>query len=188
MARGHSEVLTSQIGCRRGTPRETPTTSNVVVMFTEELRLYSLVPAEISLEVLDGPTTSTVGEADNAIYFTREQFAAGLRFLIPSVVKHFIHFTQAPPALVHLNVFWILRGCSVLNSVYQLDISLVEICFIYNLKLGIGGRLSMSAHSPRLQFVTGFLDSPKMEAKRVILVRGPWHETPGSPGLPFDVN
>ena len=38
-----------------------------------------------------------------------------------------------------------------------------------------------------MQFVNGLPDSPKMEAKGVILVRGPWDETPGSPGLPFDV-
>ena len=79
-------------------------------------------------------------------------------------------------------------GCSVLNSLYQLDISLVEICFIYTLKLRIWGRLSMSTHSPRLQFVTGLLDSPKIEAKGVVLVKGPWYETPGSLGLPFDLN
>ena len=71
MARGHGEVLTSQAGRRRGTPRETSTASNIVaVMSVEELRLYSLVPAEICLEVLDGPTTLIVGEANNAIYFT----------------------------------------------------------------------------------------------------------------------
>ena len=46
----------------------------------------------------------------------------------------------------------------------------------------------MSAHSPRLQFVTELLDSPKTEAKGVVLVKGPWYETPRSPGLPFDVN
>ena len=46
----------------------------------------------------------------------------------------------------------------------------------------------MSAQSPRLQFVTGLPDSPKTEAKGVILVRGPWHETPGSPNLPFTLN
>ena len=56
-------------------------------------------------------------------------------------------------------------GCSVLKSLYQLGISLVEICFIYTLNLGIGGRLSMSAHSPQLQFVIGLPDSPKTEAK-----------------------
>ena len=78
--------------------------------------------------------------------------------------------------------------CSVLKFLYQLDISLVEICFIYTLKIGTGGRLSMSAHSPQLQFVTGLPDSPKTEKKGVVLVRGPWYETPDSLGLPFDVN
>ena len=48
--------------------------------------------------------------------------------------------------------------------------------------------MSMSAQSPRLQFVTGLPDSPKMEAKGVTRVTGPWDETPGSPGLLFNVN
>ena len=64
----------------------------------------------------------------------------------------------------------------------------MEICFIYTLKFGIRGRLFMSAHSPQLQFVTRLSDSPKTEAKGVVLVRGPWNVTPGSPGLPFDMN
>ena len=76
-------------------------------------------------------------------------------------------------------------GCSVLNFLYQLDISLVEICFVYPLKLGIGGQLSMSA---RLQFVIGLPDSPETEAKGVVLVKGSWYVTLGSLGLPFDVN
>ena len=79
-------------------------------------------------------------------------------------------------------------GCSVLNFLYQLDISLVEICFIYKLKLGIGGRLSMSANIPWLQLVTELPDSPKTEMKGVVLFRGPWYETPDSLGLSFYVN
>ena len=79
-------------------------------------------------------------------------------------------------------------GCSVLNFLYRLDISLVQIYFVYKLKLGTSGLLSMSAHNPRLQFVTGLPDSPKTEAKGVVLVKGPWYKTLGSPGLPFDVN
>ena len=82
-----------------------------------------------------------------------------LHFPISSLVKQFLHFTRAPPTLIYSNVFRILMDCSVLNSLYQLDNSLVEICFIYTLKLGIVGRLSMSTHSPRLQFVTGLPDS-----------------------------
>ena len=46
----------------------------------------------------------------------------------------------------------------------------------------------MSAHSPRLQFVTDIPDSPKTEAKRVVLVKGSWYEKPGSLGLSFDLN
>ena len=77
---------------------------------------------------------------------------------------------------------------NVLNFLYQLDISLVEICFVYTLKLGIGGRLSMSAHSPQLLFVTGLPDSPKTEAKGIVLVKGLWYETLGSLGFSFDLN
>ena len=80
----------------------------------------------------------------------REQFSAGLRIPILSLVKQFLHFTKAPPILIHPNVFPILIGCNVLNFLYQLNILLVEICFIYTLKLGIGGHLSMSAPSCNL--------------------------------------
>ena len=64
----------------------------------------------------------------------------------------------------------------------------METCFVYTLKLGTGGKLSMSAHNPRLQFVTGLPDSPKTEAKKVVLVKGPWYDTLDSLKLPFDVN
>ena len=76
----------------------------------------------------------------------------------------------------------------MLNFLYKLDISLVEICFIYTLKLGTRGQLSMSAYSPRLQLVTELHISSKMEAKGVVLVKGLWYEKLDSLGLPFDVN
>ena len=41
---------------------------------------------------------------------------------------------------------------------------------------------------PRIQFVTGFPYFPKIKAKGVVLVKGPWYETLGSPRLPFDLN
>ena len=67
--------------------------------------------------------------------------------------------------LIYSNAIWILMGCSVLNLLYLLYISLVEICFVYMLKLGTGGRLSMFSHNPKLQFITGLPDSLKTEAK-----------------------
>ena len=160
MERGYEEVSSSQAGRRRVTPWEMIIASSLVAaIFAEELRLYSQIPAEINLEVSDSLATSTVREVDNAIYFTREQFIARLRFLVPSLVKQFMHFTRAPSTLIHPNVFRILMVCSVLNSLDQLDISLMEICFIYHLKLRIEVRLSMSANNPWLQFVTRLPDS-----------------------------
>ena len=96
-----------------------PTASSLVAaMSIEDLRSFNQVPVGISLELLDGAVVPTVGGADNVIYFTREQFANGFRFPISSLVKQFLHFTRAPLALIHLNVFWILMGCSVLNFLY----------------------------------------------------------------------
>ena len=46
----------------------------------------------------------------------------------------------------------------------------------------------MSAHNPPMQFVVGLTDSPKTEAKGVVLVEGPWYEMPSFLGLPFDLN
>ena len=48
--------------------------------------------------------------------------------------------------------------------------------------------MSMSVLNPRLHVVNGLLDSPKTEAKGVLLVRGPWEESLGSLGLSFDIN
>ena len=111
----------------------------------EELRSYCRIPNDIDFELSDGPAKSTIDEEDSVVYFTREQLVNGLRFPISSLVKQFLHFSRAPPALIHPNVIRILTGCSVLNLLYQLDILLVEVCFIYTLKLGHGGQLSMSA-------------------------------------------
>ena len=76
----------------------------------------------------------------------------------------------------------------MLNHLYQLDLTLVELFIIYFLNIGSGGPMSMSVLSPRLQIMNGLPDSPKTEAKGALLVRGPWDETLGSPGLPFNVN
>ena len=138
-----------KLGIRGGPLGKKPTVSSLVVaMSAEDLRSFRQVPAAIRLEMSNDMTTLKVGVADNAVYFTPRVVCSRLCFPVPSLVKQFLHFTKAPLALVHPNVFRMLMGCSVLNFLYQLDISLVEICFIYTLKLGIGNHLSMSSHSP----------------------------------------
>ena len=137
----------------------------------EELRSYYHILDNIDFELLDGSAESTIDKEEDAVYFTKEQLAAMLHFPVLSLIKQFLHFSGAPPALVHPNIIRILIGCSVLNLLYQLDISLVEVFFIYTLKLVHGGQLSLLAQSYRLQVVMGLPDSPKIEAKGVILAR-----------------
>ena len=46
----------------------------------------------------------------------------------------------------------------------------------------------MLTHNPWKQFVTRLPDSPKIEAKGVVLMKRPWYEKSGSLKLPFDLN
>ena len=150
--------------------------------------MHCKVPDNINLRLTERADESTLGGEHNGVFFTHEHLAARLRFPVPAIVKQFLHFTWAPPALIHPNVIRILIGCCVLNHLYQLDLTLVELFIIYLLNIGSGGRMSISVLSPRLQIVNGLPDSPKTGAKGALLVRGPWDETPGSPRLPFNVN
>ena len=162
MARGEEETSTSQAGRRRGPARWARSASHIASSLTmEELRTYGEIPDGIDLKLMDKPDKSTLGGEHNVVFFTREQLAARLRFPVPSFVKQFLHFTRAPPALVHPNIIRILTRCSVLNFLYQLDLSLVEICFTYSLILRRGGRMSMSILDSRLQFMNGLPNSPK---------------------------
>ena len=137
MTRGEEETSTSQAGRKQGPVRGTRSASSIVSSLTmEELRTYYEIPDNIDLKLMEKPDVSTLGGEHNFVFFTREQLAAGLRFPVSALVKHFLHFTRAPPTLIHPNTTQILTGCSMLNLLYQLDLSLVEICFIYNIKVG----------------------------------------------------
>ena len=174
MAREQEETSTSQAQRRRGPGRDTPSVSSIISSLSmEELRSYCHIPDNIDFELPDGLAESIIDKEDGVVYFTREQLAAGLRFPISSLIKQFLNFSGTPPVLVHPNIIRILTGCNILNLLYQLDTSLVEVFFIYTLKLAHGGQLSLLAQSPWLQVLTGLPDSPKTDAKGVILVRGP---------------
>ncbi|RVW22467.1 hypothetical protein CK203_112790 [Vitis vinifera] len=75
---------------------------------------------------------------------------------------------------LHPNVFWLLMGCTVLDMLFQLDLSLLEVLFIYTVKMSQKERFSLSAHIPSLQLVTSLSYSCKGWAKGHVLVSGPW--------------
>ena len=79
MVRGQEETSTSQAGRKKGPTRGTPSTSSIISSLSmEELRAYCEIPDDIDVMLSDGLARNTVGEDDNAVYFTREQLAAGL--------------------------------------------------------------------------------------------------------------
>ena len=132
MARGREETSTS--GHPGGT---TPSASSIISSLTmEELRAYCEVPNNIDLRLMERADESTLGGDHNGVFFTREHLAAGLHFPVPAIVKQFFHFTRAPPALIHPNVIHILIVSCLINHLYQLDLSLVELFMIYFLSIG----------------------------------------------------
>ena len=67
-----------------------------------------------------------------------------------------------------------LIGCSILNMIFQLDLSLLEVLFIYTLKKGKKDIFSMFAHISSLQLAMGLPNLNKGETKRHVLIKGPW--------------
>ena len=134
MARGQEETSTNQPGRKRG-PRIPSTSSIISSLSIEELRAYCQILDDIDVVLSKGSVENTVGQEYNAVFFTRERLAAGLRFPVSSLVKQFLYFTRAQPTLIHPNIIRVLIGCCVLNLLYQLDLSLVEVCFAYTLRV-----------------------------------------------------
>ena len=132
------------------------------------------IPNGVSVQLMDGKAVSTEKSADNSIFFTKEQFNAGLQFPLPLLFREFLHFTQIPQAYIHPNIVRVLMGCSILSMLFNLDLSLLEVLFIYSIKKGKNDIFSLAAHLSSLHLVTDLPDSTKGRAKGHVLVRGDW--------------
>ena len=132
------------------------------------------IPNGVFVELMDGEVVTTEESKDNAIFFTKEQFNAGLRFPLSSLFKEFLHFTQIPPAYLHPNMIRVLMGCSILSMLFNLDLSLLEVLFIYSIKKVKSDIFSFVASLPSLQLVTSLPDSTKGVARGHVLVKGLW--------------
>ena len=63
-----------------------PSTSSIISSLSiEELRVYCQIPDDIDVVLSKGSTENTVGEEFNALFFTQEQLATGLRFPVSSM-------------------------------------------------------------------------------------------------------
>ncbi|RVW95991.1 hypothetical protein CK203_027642 [Vitis vinifera] len=129
---------------------------------------------------------STEKAEQDTVIFSKEQFNAGLRFPC-RLFMEFLHFTKIPPVFIHPNIIRVLMGCSIINMLYNLDLTLLEVFFVYSLKKAKTDIFSMSAHLPSLQLVTELPDSTKGGAKGHVMVRGAWAGS-RHPARPFSPN
>ena len=79
-------------------------------------------------------------------------------------------------------------GCNVLSLLFNLDLSLLEVLFVYSLKKEKNDIFSMATHLPSLQLVTELPNSTKGGAKGHVLVRGVWVGLQGHLERPFSPN
>ena len=146
---------------------------------------HCYIPNSISIQLSNGEASSTDGLPHNIVYFTKEQFTTGLHLPIPSLLKQFLYFSKILSTFIRTNVIQILMGCSVLDALYQLDLSLLEVFFFYTIKMNPKERFSLSTHIMFFQFVTGLPDSRKGWAKRHVLVSDPWNRSIEGPNQVF---
>ncbi|KAL6314071.1 hypothetical protein AAG906_011806 [Vitis piasezkii] len=155
----------------------------------EEFRERFCIPNGIHIELVNevAALPTEKGE-ENVILFSKEQFNAGLRLPLPALFKEFLHFSQIPPMLIHPNTVRVLMGCSVINMLYNLDLTLLEVFFVYSLKKAKTDIFSLSARLPSLHMVTELPDSTKGGAKGLVAVRGGWAGLSDHPSRPFSPN
>nr|CAN71791.1 hypothetical protein VITISV_003055 [Vitis vinifera] len=139
----------------------------------KEFRERFRIPHDVLIDLVNEEAAMPAEKGGkNAILFTKEQFNAGLRFPLPALFKEFLHFSQIPPIFIHPNLVRVLMGCSIINMLYSLDLTLLELFFVYSLKKAKNDIFSVSAHLPSLQMVTELLDSTKGGAKGLVAVWG----------------
>ena len=156
----------------------------------KEYRDRFCIPNGVIVELLNDEEVLVLTQKaeKDTIIFSKEQFNAGFRFPLPALFKEFLHFTQISLAFIHPNIVRVLMGCSIINMLYNLDLTLLEVFFVYSLKKVKNDIFSMFAHLPSLQLVTELPDSTKGGAKGHVAVRGAWAGSSGRPGRPISPN
>ena len=116
----------------------------------QEFCVHCYILDLISIQLSNREASSTNRLPHTMVYFIKKQFAASLWLPILSLVKQFLHFSKIPATFIHPNVIQILMGYSVLDVLCQLNLSLLEVLFIYTIKMSHKECFSLLAHIPSL--------------------------------------
>lgn len=133
---------------RAGSPRSE---CSVDLLSKQEIRDHFCILNNVSILLVDGEPMPAEKLSYNSTYFSKAQFNVGLHFPLRSVLKQLFHFTKITLAFLHPNVVPVLMGCSILDMLYHLDLSLLEVLFIHTIKMSQKERFNLSAYIPSLQ-------------------------------------
>lgn len=97
------------------------------------------------MHLVDDALTSIEKESPHAIFFSKDQFNARLHLPLPSLFKQFLYFTKISLAFIHPNAIKVLMGCNILDMLFHLNLSLLELLFVYTIKMSGKGILNLSA-------------------------------------------
>lgn len=103
------------------------------LLFEREFREPFYILNGISVHLVDEDPTFIEKEAPSTIFFNKELFNAGLRLPLLSLFKQFLHYTKIPLAFIHPNIVRVLMGCNILDMLFHLDLSLLEVFFVYSI-------------------------------------------------------
>lgn len=95
--------------------------------------------------MVDDEPVPTKKKSHNAIFFSKKQCNVWFRLPFPSLFKQFLHYTKIPSSFIHPNLIKVLMGCNILDLFFHLDLSLLEILFIYTIKMSRKGIFSLFA-------------------------------------------
>ncbi|RVW84734.1 hypothetical protein CK203_046663 [Vitis vinifera] len=138
----------------------------------KEFRERSFISNNVAIELLNGRVLVPSEKAEEkTIIFSKEQFNAGFGSLCRRCSRSSSISPKIPPVFIHPNIVRVLMGCSIINMLYNLDLTLLEVFFVYSLKKVKNDIFSMSAHLPSLQLVTELPDSTKGGATGHVVVR-----------------
>ncbi|KAL6328594.1 hypothetical protein AAG906_038789 [Vitis piasezkii] len=104
----------------------------------------------------------------------RERFDIPNGVFVQLVEGDVVSTEKIPPALLNPNVIRVLMGCSILYMLFSLDLSLLEVLFVYTIKKGKNNIFSISVGIPSLQLVIDLPNSIKGVARGHVLVKGSW--------------
>ena len=154
-----------------------------------EFRRDFNIPNNVDIQLLCNTTPlPTDTHKKNSMCFTRKQLHVGLRLPLPSLVREFLHYTQILSSFIHSNSIWILMGCFILNQLFNLELSLLEILFIYTIKLNKWEKFLISACRKQLQLITNLSDSRKGWAIGHVIVSRKWEFSTPDPHGPYPLN